>query len=54
MIYARLIQPALRMHQVRLVPSLRRLQEVKDLRIVVDAPCLLMVRARFRLQVIAN
>ena len=54
MIYARLILPNLRIHQVRLLPTLRWLLEVKDLMILVVAPGLLMMQARFRLQLIAN
>ena len=54
MIYARLILPTLRIHQARLLSTLRRLLEVKDLQIVVVAPCLLVMQARFRLQLITN
>ena len=54
MIYSRLILPTLRIHHIRLLSTLRRLLEVRDLIILVVAPCLLMLQARFRLQLIAN
>lgn len=54
MIYAWLILSTLRIHHVLLLSTLRWLLEVKDLMILVVAPCLLVMQARFRLQLIAN
>ena len=54
MIDSRLILPTLRIHHIRLLPTLRWLLEVKDLMILVVAPGLLMMQARFRMQLIAN
>ena len=54
MIDARLILPTLRIHQARLLSTLRGLVEVRDQRIVVGARCLVMMQARFGMQLIAN
>jgi hypothetical protein len=54
MIDARVILPTFRIHLPRLLSTLRGLVEVRDQRIVVGAPCLVMIQARFRMQLIAN
>ena len=51
---ARLILRTLWIHQARLLPTLRGFLEVRDLRIVVDAPGFVMMQARFCVQLIAN
>ena len=54
MINTRVILPTLRIQQARLMSTLRGLVEVRDQRIVVGAPCLVMMQARFSMQLIAN